>query len=152
MVVRAAGYVSLIVVWAAIMLTLATGAFLDPALDGQRDPDWMFWVLALALGALIARAPFVGVVVSDGVVRRRTWLRTQTWRAGDVHRVGSSRYSGALTRYAPSKRYRMVVITLRHGRGGRDIPELSGRPDTVERCIAKLNEALDIQSVARADT
>ena len=144
-VIRARGYVRVVTGWAVAMLAIATTAFLDPELEGLRDPDWMYWLCAIVFAALIARAPFVGVVVGDDTVRRRSWLRTQTWAVQDVYRVGSSGYSGALTRYATSKRYRMVVLVLRHGKGGQDLPELSGRPATVERLAAALSGALGLE-------
>ncbi|MFV0461769.1 MAG: hypothetical protein ACK5MP_01015 [Nostocoides sp.] len=143
-VVRAKGYLLLILSWICVLLVAAVGAFLDSSLDGQRDPDWMLWALTAALTALIARAPFVGVVVADGRVRRRTWLRSQEWDAREAKVVGSSGYSGALNRYSTSRRYKMVIFAMQADRHEHDVPELSGRPATVDRFIDQLNAALSV--------
>ena len=151
-VVRATGYLVFVVALAAFMLAISIGAFLDPQLDGQRDPDWMFWLIVVLLSALIARAPFVGVFVSADTVRRRTWLRTQTWPADDIHHVGQSGYSGFLNRGSTSRRYRMVVLTVGPEPGREDVPELSGRPATVARYIARLTQALGTQETTGSGT
>lgn len=151
-VVRATGYLTLVAGLAAFMLSISTGALIDPQLDAQRDPVWLFWLIVVLLSALIARAPFVGVFVSADTVRRRTWLRTQTWPADDIHHVGQSGYSGFLNRGSTSRRYRMVVLTVGPEPGREDVPELSGRPATVARYIARLTQALGTQETTGSGT
>lgn len=74
-VLRSQGYVMLCGGLVVVFLALSVGAFLDPSLTGSRDPDWMFWLWAVALSALLLRAPFVGLVVRDDRITRRSWLR-----------------------------------------------------------------------------
>lgn len=73
---RGSGYLTLVVVILTIFLAAGIMGFLDPAMDASSDPDWMFWVWSAANVGLLARAPFVGLLIEqDRVVRRGWWRR-----------------------------------------------------------------------------
>jgi hypothetical protein len=123
--VRSGGYIALCSGYAALLLVVSVGAFLDPTLKGTGDPDWMFWVDACGLLAFLIRAPFVGLVIRGDRVTHRTWLRSRSWPVGDVTRVDSAGYSGMLNRGSRSNQFRMIVLTV--GGSTKEIPEVSGR-------------------------
>lgn len=140
-VVRSVGYVALCAGFLALLLAISVGAFMDPALEGSRDPDWIFWVWAACLVGLLCRAPFVGVVIRDGRVTRRSWFRSQSWPASEIARVKLAGYSGNLTKFSESRRFRMVVLRLRDGTIV-EVPEVSGARSKMKIRVARLVEAL----------
>lgn len=146
MLVRSPGYVALCAGIMAVFLVVSVGAFLDPTLNDSRDPDWMFWVGAAGLVALLVRAPFVGLAIRGDRVVRNTWVRSRSWGKGDIARVGLSSYSGNLNRGSRSGRFRMVVITVRIGSTleAVEVPEVSGGRRRMEDRLAVLAAALDL--------
>ncbi|MFC7487384.1 hypothetical protein ACOCJ7_19365 [Knoellia sp. CPCC 206453] len=143
LMIRAPGYLALCAGVLLTLLLVSVGAFLDPALDGTRDPDWMFWIWASALTALLVRAPFVGLLIADDRVVRRGWLRTWTYRAADVKSVRSRPYSGYLNRYVSESRiFRMLKVKLADGRVV-EIPEVTGRIRTTKHRVAVAQTRLD---------
>lgn len=144
--VRSRGYVALCGGTMALFLAVSVGAFLDPTLKDSRDPDWMFWVGATVLVALLVRAPFVGLVIRDDRVIHRTWVRSRSWSKSDITRVGPASYSGILNRGSRSGRFRMVVITVRDGSTTRafEVPEVSGGRRKMEDRLKFLAAALDL--------
>jgi hypothetical protein len=91
---RSPGYLTLCGGLLAFFLAVSVGALLDPTLAETRDPDWMFWLWAGALSALLLRAPFVGLVVREDRITRRTWLRSSSWPKPEIVGVGRAGYSG----------------------------------------------------------
>ncbi|WP_406831721.1 hypothetical protein ABEG17_02580 [Pedococcus sp. KACC 23699] len=130
----------------ALFLAVSVGAFLDPTLRNSRDPDWIFWVGAAGLVALLVRAPFVGLVVRGDRVIRRTWVRSCSWNKNDITRVGPASYSGILNRGSRSGRFRMVVLTVRDGSTPKavEVPEVSGGRSKMEERLKVLAAALDL--------
>jgi hypothetical protein len=102
-VLRSPGYVTLCSGLLTVFLALSAGAFLDPALADTRDPDWAFWLWAIALSALLLRATFVGLVVGDDRITRRSWLRSKSWPKSEIVGVGRAGYSGLLNRSSREK-------------------------------------------------
>ena len=153
MVVRSRGYVALCVGIMALFLVIAVGAFLDPALQDSRDPDWMFWLLASVLVALLLRAPFVGLVIRGDRVIRRTWVRSRSWNRTDITRVGTASYSGNLNRGSRSGRFRMVVLTVRDGSATEavEVPEVSGSRRRTDDRVSELAAALNLQKPSPAE-
>ena len=152
-VVRSPGYLALCVGIMALFLAIAVGAFLDRALKDSRDPDWMFWLGASVLVALLLRAPFVGLVIRGDRVIRRTWLRSRSWNKTDITRVGTASYSGNLNRGSRSARFRMVVLTVRDGTATEavDVPEVSGGRRRTEGRVSELAAALNLPKPAPAE-
>ena len=150
--VRSPGYVALCGGTMALFLAVSVGAFLDPRLRDSRDPDWMFWVGAGVLVALLVRAPFVGLVIRGDRVIRRTWVRSCSWNKDDITRVGPASYSGLLNRGSRSGRFRMVVITVRDGSTPRavEVPEVSGGRHRMEERLKVLAAALDLPEPSSA--
>lgn len=124
-VVRSGGYVALCAGFWTLLLVVSVGAFLDPVLEGSRDPDWMFWLGAACLVAVLCRAPFVGLLIRDERVIRRSWVRTRSWSVGGVAGVETAGYSGNLNRYSHSGRFLMLVLHMRDG-SVVEVPEVSG--------------------------
>ncbi|EAQ00310.1 hypothetical protein JNB_09064 [Janibacter sp. HTCC2649] len=143
LMIRAPGYLALCVGVQLAFLLVSIGAFLDPALDDTRDPDWMFWAWAGALAGLLLRAPFVGLRITDDRVMRRGWVRTRTYLLGDVKTVASQSYSGNLNRGSRSKRFRMLYLKLSNGRIV-DVPEVTGRKRTTLDRVAVARSRLDM--------
>lgn len=124
-----------------VLLAISVGAFLDPTLADTRDPDWMFWLWAIASAALLLRAPFVGLVVRDDRITRRTWLRSKTWPKSEIVGAGRAGYSGLLNRSSTSKRFMMIALYARD-HVVIDVPEVTGGIQATERRLACLREAL----------
>lgn len=139
--VRAPGYIALCSSLLAGFLIVAVGGFLDSANQPLLDPDWMFWLLAVALVSLLTRAPFVGVVICGERITHRTWVRSRTWSIKDIADVGVSQYSGLLNRAFESRRYRMIVLMKSDG-DVIDVPELSGKARRVDGLRRALRAAL----------
>src|SRR3954451_10764556 len=89
---RSVGYVSLCSGLVALMSIFSVGAFLDPSLEGARDADWVFWSWATGLVALLIRAPFVGLLIRDDRVTRRSWVRSVSWPRSTMVGVGKAAY------------------------------------------------------------
>lgn len=142
-VLRSPGYVMLCGGLVVVFLALSVGAFLDPSLTGSRDPDWMFWLWAVAVSALLLRAPFVGLVVRDDRITRRSWLRSQSWPTSEIVGVGRAGYSGFLNRSSTSKRWMMVALHARD-RVVIEVPEVPGGVRTTERRLAHLRGAMGL--------
>ena len=139
--IRAPGYLALCVGVLLTFLLVSIGAFLDPTLDGTRDPVWMFWVWASVLAALLLRAPFVGLLITDSRVARRGWLRTWTYSVSDVTAVRSCGYSGNLNRHSQSRLFKMLSLRLADGRIV-EIPEVTGRAASTARRVAEVKGLL----------
>lgn len=139
--VRSLGYVALCAGFLALLLGVSVGAFLDPALESSRDPDWMFWSWAACLLALLCRAPFVGLVVRDGLVTRRSWIRSKSWAVSEIAKVSLTGYSGNLNRFSESRRFRMIVLRLRDGEIV-EVPEVSGVRRKMKIRVARLTGAM----------
>ena len=152
MVVRSRAYVALCVGIMALFLVTAVGAFLDPTLKDSRDPDWMFWLGASVLVALLLRAPFVGLVIRGDRVTRRTWVRSRSWSTTDITRVGAASYSGNLNRGSRSGRFLMVVLTVRNGSATEavEVPEVSGGRRRTEDRVSAIAAALNLQKPSPA--
>ena len=152
MVVRSRGYVALCVGIMALFLVTAVGAFMDPTLEDSRDPDWMFWLGASVLVALLLRAPFVGLVIRGDRVTRRTWVRSRSWSTTDITRVGAASYSGNLNRGSRSGRFLMVVLTVRNGSATEavEVPEVSGGRRRTEDRVSAIAAALNLQKPSPA--
>lgn len=142
-VLRSPGYVMLCGELLAIFLAVSVGAFLDPTLADTHDPDWMFWLWAVALSALLLRAPFVGLVVREDRITRRTWLRSTSWPKAEIVGVGRAGYSGLLNRSSTSKRFMMIALYARD-RVVIEVPELAGGVRTTERRLAQLRDAMGL--------
>lgn len=141
--VRAPGYLALCAGGQLTLLLVSIGAFLDPALDGTRDPDWMFWIWVAALTGLLLRVPVVGLLISDERVVRRGWLRTWTYRAADVKSIGSKAYSGYLNGgVSESRTFRMLKVKMADGRVV-EIPEVTGRIRTTKHRVAVAQTRFD---------
>lgn len=149
-VVRSPGYIALCGGIVAVFLAISVGAFLDPTLKDSGGPDWMFWVGATVLVGLLLRAPFVGLVIRGDRIIRRTWVRSCSWSASDITRVGPASYSGNLNRNSRSRRFRMVVLTVRDGSTMKavEVPEVSGGRRTMEDRLGVLAAALNLQEPA----
>lgn len=143
LVLRSPGYVTLCGGLVVLLLALSVGAFLDSTLADTRDPDWMFWLWAVALSALLLRAPFVGLVVREDRITRRTWLRSMSWPKSDIVGVGRAGYSGLLNRSSTSKRFMMIAL-YGHDRGVTEVPELAGGVRATERRLAQLRGAMGL--------
>ncbi|KGN33980.1 hypothetical protein N802_08820 [Knoellia sinensis KCTC 19936] len=89
LLLRGTGYLALVVGILASFLIAGVMGFLDPEMDASSDPDWMFWVWSAANAGLLARAPFVGLLIDGDKVVRRGWVRNWTYRAEDVVTVRS---------------------------------------------------------------
>jgi hypothetical protein len=150
--VRSPGYIALCGGIMALFLVVAVGAFLDRTLEGSRDPDWMFWVGATVLVALLVRAPFVGLVIGGDRVIRRTWVRSRSWSKSDITRLGLASYSGSLNRGSRSGRFRMVVLTVRVGSTAEavEVPEVTGGSRKMEDRLRVLAAALDLPEASPA--
>lgn len=142
------GYVALCAGYLALLLAISVGAFLDPTLRGSRDPNWMFWSWAACLLALLCRAPFVGIVVRDGRVTRRSWVRSKSWSVSEIGRVSLAGYSGNLNRFSRSRRFLMMVLRLRDGTVV-ELPEVSGVRRKMEHRVDRLAKALSLPPVSK---
>jgi hypothetical protein len=142
-VLRSPGYVTLCSGLLTVFLALSAGAFLDPALADTRDPDWAFWLWAIALSALLLRAQFVGLVVGDDRITRRSWLRSKSWPKSEIVGVGRAGYSGLLNRSSTSKRWMMIALYA-PDRVVIEVPELAGGVRTTERRLAHLRGAMGL--------
>jgi uncharacterized membrane protein YcjF (UPF0283 family) len=138
---RSLGYVTLCSGLHALLLGLSVGAFSDRSLVGARDADWMFWAWAAVLVALLIRAPFVGLLIRDDRVIRRSWIRSRSWPRSEIVDVDRAGYSGLLNRASISGRFKMVTLYTRD-RSIIKVPELTGGVRTTERYLAHLHDAL----------
>ena len=139
--IRSGGYVALLGGFWALCLVLSVGAYLDPTLEDARDADWMFWLGAACLAGVLARAPFVGLIVRDGRVTRRSWVRSQSWAAGDIAGVAVVGYSGNLNWFSRSGLFLMIVLRT-HGGAVIEVPEVSGVPHKMDERLHHLARAL----------
>lgn len=136
LMIRAPGYLSLCVGVLVTLLAVSVGALVDPALDGTRDPDWMFWIWAPGLTALVLRAPFVGLRIAHVRVARRTWFRSVTYPMASVLKVKTTGCSGYLNGYvSTSKGFTMLRLHLPNGRKV-DVPEVTGGSRATSRRLA----------------
>ena len=142
-VLRSPGYVSLCGGLIAAFLAVSVGAFVDPTTADTRDPDWMFWLWAAALSAMLLRAPFVGLVVREDRITRRTWLRSKSWLRSEIVGVGRAGYSGLLNRSSTSKRFMMIALYARDRRVV-EVPELAGGIGKTEDRVAQLKGAIGV--------
>lgn len=140
-VVRARGYLAVCMSILAFFLAVCVGAFLDPAVGAQADPDWGFWAVALPMAALLVRGVFVGVSMTDDLVMKRGWFWTRSWPVTEIGYAGHSGYSGYLNRNSTSRRYHMVIL-VKPDDQHIEVPELSGRPGSVARFTQSLNRTL----------
>ncbi|MEO7267857.1 MAG: PH domain-containing protein [Knoellia sp.] len=142
LMVRGPGYLALCVGVQLTLLLVSIGAFLDPALDGTGDPDWMFWIWVAVLAGLLLRAPLVGLRITDERVIRRGWLRTWTYPVAEVNKVRSRPYSGLLNgSISESRTFRMLRLKLVDGRVV-DVPEVAGGSRSTQRRVADANTGL----------
>jgi hypothetical protein len=137
------GYLALLCGQIGLLLALSVSAFLDPSLDGTRDPDWMFWPWAAILVALLLRAPFVGLLIHDDRVTRRSWMRSKSWPRTEIVDVGRTGYSGMMSHGSVSGRFLMLALYMRD-HSVIEVPELAGGTGSTERHLARLREALDL--------
>lgn len=128
LVVRSPGYIAVCAGTVAAMLLVSIIAFLDPSTTDSRGPDWAFWIVATVLLLLLARAPFVGLVIRDDRITRRTWVRSRSWPKSDITRVATASYSGSLNHGSQSGGFRMIVLTTGPASSPLtvDIPEVCG--------------------------
>ena len=140
---RSMGYLTLCSVLVGLGLAVCGGAFLDPSLDGTRDPDWMFWALAVVLVALLVRAPFVGLLIRDDRVTRRSWIRSRSWPRTEIEDVGRTGYSGGVDHGSVSGRFLMLALYTRD-HSVIEVPELAGGTRSTERHLTRLREALGL--------
>lgn len=145
-VIRAPAYLCLCGGFMAALLAISISAFLDPSVD-SKDPDWMFWAWALALLLPLLRAPFVGVVVHDDRLVRRTWLRSVTLPRSEIIDVETTNYSGLLNWGSASLIFRMASLHLGNG-SSMDVPELSGRSSSVVEHARRLRIAVGLSNHA----
>lgn len=138
LMIRAPGYLSLCVGVLLTFLIVSVGAFVDPSLDGTRDPDWMFWVWVSGLTALLLRAPFVGLLIDGVRVVRRGWVRKWTHLASEVKAVRSQGYSGNLNRGSESRTFKMLELKMVDGRVV-EVPEVTGSAASTARRVAEAN-------------
>ncbi|GAA4119444.1 hypothetical protein GCM10022415_19510 [Knoellia locipacati] len=140
---RGSGYLTLVVVILTVFLAAGVMGFLDPAMDASSDPDWMFWVWTAANVGLLARAPFVGLLIDEDRVVRRGWVRSRTYAASDVVGVGSRGYSGLLNRGSQSRRFTM--LTLKRANGPTvEVPEVTGRAATTAHSVSAARSVLGL--------
>jgi len=139
--VRSVGYVALCTGIAALLLVVSVGAFVDPALEGSRDPDWAFWLWGSCLVAVLCRAPFVGLLIRDERVIRRSWVRTQSWSVSEVSGVETAGYSGGLNQGSQSGRFLMLVLRMRDG-SVVEVPEVSGERRKMNDRLHRVAHAL----------
>jgi hypothetical protein len=127
LVVRSPGYVGVCAGTMAVALLLSVIAVVDSSTK-SRGPDWAFWVFATVLVALLARAPFVGLVIRDDRITRRSWVRSRSWSKTEISGIATASYSGSLNHGSQSGRFRMIVLTLRTTSSPRtvDVPEVCG--------------------------
>ena len=139
--VRSGGYVALCTGIAALLLVVSVGAFVDPALEGSRDPDWAFWLWGSCLVAVLCRAPFVGLLIRDERMIRRSWVRTQSWSVSEVSGVETAGYSGGLNQGSQSGRFLMLVLRMRDG-SVVEVPEVSGERRKMNDRLHRVAHAL----------
>lgn len=142
-VIRSGGYLALFGGCWALLLAVSVVAFVDPALKNEGDPDWMFWLWACCLAGALTRAPFVGLVIRDGQVIHRSWMRSRSWAARDIVGVTTAGYSGLVNWYSPSGRFLMIVLATNHG-SIIEVPEVSGAPVKMTKRLHRLAGALDL--------
>lgn len=147
--VRSGGYVALCAGILTLLLVVSVGAFVDPALEGSRDSDWQFWLWASCLGALLCRAPFVGLLIRDDRVIRRSWVRTQSWSVSAVSGVETAGYSGNLNQGSQSGRFLMLVLRMRDG-SVVEVPEVSGKRRTMNGRLRRVAHALRLSAPSEA--
>jgi hypothetical protein len=137
------GYLTLCSGVTGLLLVVSVIAFLDPSLDGTRDPDWMFWPWAGVLVALLMRAPFVGLLIHDDRVTRRSWIRSRSWPRSEIAGIGRAGYSGVLNRASRSGRFMMIAL-YKGDRSVIEVPELAGGTRLTERHLTRLQSALGL--------
>jgi hypothetical protein len=142
-VVRSGGYVALCAGFLTLLLVVSVGAILDPASRGSRDPDWMFWLGSAGIVAALCRAPFVGLLIRDERVTRRSWVRTRSWSMGGVTRVETAGYSGNLNRYSRSGLFLMLVLHMHDG-SVVEVPEVSGVHRKMNKRLQRVAYALHL--------
>jgi len=103
----------------------------------------MFWLWEAVLVALILRAPFVGIVVEQDRVVRRSWLRKRTWGVQDIASVGSTNYSGLLNFSSTSRGFLMLSLELIDG-SVVHVREVTGRPAAISSARDALRRRLSL--------
>lgn len=128
-------------------------AFAVAIAGGLVETDATGWdLIAPTLGlalvvALIARTPFVGLLVSDDIVHKRGWARTRTVPVSLVRRVDVEPYSGWWNRGGRSGLFVMVVLYL-HDDSRIEVPELMARPKRGAVLAARVKAALSLDPEA----
>lgn len=145
LMVRGSGYLSLVVAILLIFLVAGVLGFVDPGMDSSSDPDWMFWVWSAVIIGLLARTPFVGLLVEGDKVVRRGWLRSWTYPASDVVAVKSRGYSGNLNRMSESRRFTMLTLKRASGPTVK-VPEVTGRPASTDLRVSIARSVLGLRS------
>lgn len=134
--VRSPGYLALCVVVLLVFLTIAVSAHLDPE-GGNASSDWMLWIVTALLVALLARAPFVGLLIDDERVVRRGWFWSTSRPRANVVSVGTVSYSGLLNGGSRSHLFRMLLLRLSGGKT-LEVPVVSARPETVAKICDRI--------------
>lgn len=145
LVVRSPGYIGVCAGQMAFLLLLSIVAFLDPSPGDSRGPAWAFWIWATVLVLLLARAPFVGLVMRDDRITRRSWVRSRSWPKSDITGVATASYSSSLNHGSQSGRFRMIVLTTGPASSQRtvDVPEVCGGHKMEDR-LRMIAAAMDL--------
>ena len=125
------------------------GASYDPVNVSRSGSPAAGLILAGLCVAAAARTSVVGLVVRDGKVFRRTWLRTRSYPGSSIQTVDAVNYSGLWNWASRSMLFSMIRLTY-NGKEV-DVPEIVGRPIKIRRLADELTDALGLRPSASRD-